>query len=169
MELVEIFFLLLLYVFPMYFSNGAPLVLHGKVPLDFGKKLFGKRILGDGKTILGAFSGILIGTAGGAMAFFLIPYAAQIPNYFSFIVFLSIGAILGDIIKSFIKRRLGFERGAQWVLADQLDFIFGGLILSSLIRLPEIEIVLLLLVITLFMHSATNFIAYKIKLKNVPW
>jgi len=153
----------------MYFSNGAPLVLHGVVPLDFGKKIFGKRILGDGKTILGAFSGILIGTAGGALAFFLIPYSSQIPHYFSFVVFLSFGAIMGDITKSFVKRRLGFERGAKWVLADQLDFIIGGLILSSLVRLPEIEIVVLLLIITLFMHSATNFIAYKLKLKNVPW
>ena len=67
----------------MYFANAAPIILHGEIPLDFGKKLFGKRIFGDGKTILGTFSGILVGISAGALIYFLIPKTQLISNYFS--------------------------------------------------------------------------------------
>lgn len=153
----------------MYFANAAPIILHGKLPIDFGKKLFGERILGDGKTILGAFSGILIGVSAGSLVYFIIPTAKIIPNYFLLIVSLSIGAILGDILKSFFKRRIKIKSGQQWAFADQLDFVIGGLVLSSFVRMPEVEIVIILLVLTVFVHSATNYLAFKVKLKKVPW
>ena len=35
------------------------------------------------------------------------------------------GAVSGDIIKSFFKRRVGFKRGAAVPFVDQLDFILG--------------------------------------------
>lgn len=169
MDIIEIFSFFLIYAIPMYFANAAPIILHGVVPLDLGKKLFGKRIFGDGKTILGTFSGILIGVSAGALIYFLIPETQLINNYFTFVVFLSIGAMAGDIFKSFLKRRIGLERGSHWAIADQWDFILGGLILSSLVRIPELEVVLVLLIITIFMHSITNILAYKLKLKKVPW
>ncbi len=159
----------LIYAVPMYFANAAPIMLHGTVPLDFGKKLFGQRIFGDGKTILGTFSGILVGASAGTLIYFLVPLSQSINQYFTFIVFLSVGAMLGDIVKSFLKRRIGLERGSHWAVADQWDFILGGLILSSFVRFPELEVILALLIITIFMHSATNIIAYKLKLKKVPW
>jgi CDP-2,3-bis-(O-geranylgeranyl)-sn-glycerol synthase len=157
------------YVGTMYFANAAPIVLHGTISLDLGKSIFGQRILGDGKTIIGTFAGILVGTAAGALLFFIIPLASTITNYFQLIVLLSVGAIFGDIVKSFFKRRLKIKSGQQWAIADQLDFVLGGLLLSSLVRIPEIELVVLILVITIFAHSAFNFIAFKLKLKKVPW
>jgi len=169
LEVIELVYLFLVYAATMYFANAAPIILHGKVPVDLGKKLFGERILGDGKTILGALSGVLIGVSAGSMVYFIIPIARTIPEYFLFVVSLSAGAIIGDIVKSFFKRRLKIKSGQQWALADQLDFIVGGLVFSSFVRTPEIEIVVALLVLTIFVHSATNYIAYKVKLKNVPW
>ena len=43
---------------------------------------------------------------------------------------LSFGALLGDMTKSFFKRRLGYERGAKFPLVDQLDFVAGAWILT---------------------------------------
>ena len=169
MDLLNLVFLFVVYAATMYFANAAPIILHGKTPIDLGKKLFGERIFGEGKTILGALSGILIGVSAGALVYFIVPTAQTIPNYFLFIVFLSIGAIFGDIAKSFFKRRIKIKSGEQWAFADQLDFILGGLILSSFIRVPELEIVVALLILTVFVHSATNYLAFKIKLKKVPW
>ena len=45
----------------------------------------------------------------------------------------------------------------------------GGLILSLVVRLPEVEVVLFLLIVTVFIHMVTNVIAFKLKLKRVPW
>jgi CDP-2,3-bis-(O-geranylgeranyl)-sn-glycerol synthase len=167
LELLEIIFL---YTVPLYIANSTPVIVHGKIPIDFGKNFFGKPILGKGKTFLGAFAGVLAGSAFGALIIQIFPFATSlIPNYFALAVFLSIGAILGDIVKSFFKRRFGIESGQKWVLADQLDFILGGIVLSLLVRVPEYWLVLLLLFATFFIHCGVNLIAYKLKLKKVPW
>ena len=39
---------------------------------------------------------------------------------------------MGDIIASFFKRRIGKDRGQDWVPVDQLDFILGVLFFSFL-------------------------------------
>ena len=158
------------YLIPLYIANSIPILLHGKSPLDFGRKIFGKRILGDGKSILGTLNGIIIGSLVGIIFALVIPSVfILIPEYILLAFLLALGAMLGDITESFFKRRIGFKRGEKWLGFDQLDFVIGGLILSLLIRIPEIEIVLVLLVITIFMHIFTNIVAFKLKLKKVPW
>jgi CDP-2,3-bis-(O-geranylgeranyl)-sn-glycerol synthase len=157
------------YLIPLYLANSTPIVIHGTFPLDFKLKLKTKRILGDGKTILGTLAGILSGIIFGLIYYFLTPIGNLIPNYLTLLVFLVIGGVLGDIVESFFKRRIGISRGEQWLLFDQIDFILGGLILSSIIVVPDIKLVLLLIGITYFAHRAFNYLAYKVKLKKVPW
>jgi CDP-2,3-bis-(O-geranylgeranyl)-sn-glycerol synthase len=48
--------------------------------------------------------------------------------------------MLGDIVESFFKRRIGLSRGEKWLGFDQIDFIIGGLLLSLFVRVPEIEL-----------------------------
>ncbi|MDD4250812.1 MAG: CDP-2,3-bis-(O-geranylgeranyl)-sn-glycerol synthase [Candidatus ainarchaeum sp.] len=166
----EIFILILAYVIPMYFANASPIMVHGKTPLDFKKNLFGKRVLGDGKTILGTLAGIFFGSIAGFIFAIIYPEIFLIiPNYFLLAVLLSTGAILGDIFESFLKRRLGFESGQQWFLCDQLDFIIGGLLFSFILIIPRFEIIIVLLFATILVHSLTNIIAFKLGLKKVPW
>jgi len=171
MDLVTAAILLALYLVPLYIANATPILIHGKTPLDFNKKLWGKPIFGKGKTIIGAASGIIAGAASGAVISIFIPFVlGVIPNYMFLAFMLGLGAILGDLIKSFFKRRYGIKSGEKWDFADQLDFVVGGIILSALFaRMPEWWIVLALLIATFFIHSATNFAAYKLKLKKVPW
>jgi CDP-2,3-bis-(O-geranylgeranyl)-sn-glycerol synthase len=170
-ELIGIILILVAYVVPMYIANAAPILIHGKKPLDFNLKYKGKRLLGDGKSILGFLAGIICGSLAGMALGFAIPEFVLLfgTSYFLLVFLLAFGAMLGDIVESFVKRRLGKKRGERWLVFDQLDFIIGGLILSLLIRLPELWLVVILLVATIFIHIMTNMAAYKLGLKKVPW
>ncbi len=163
--------ILVLYLIPLYIANATPILIHGKTPLDFNKKLFGKPIFGKGKTIIGAASGIIAGAAAGAVISIFIPSVLEVlPNYIFLAFILGLGAILGDLVKSFFKRRYGIKSGEKWAVADQLDFVAGGIVLSALLtRMPEWWVIIALLVATFFIHSATNFVAFRLKLKKVPW
>jgi len=170
MMFFEFILVLVAYLLPLYVANATPILFHGKMPVDLGRKYKGERILGKGKTILGALCGVLGGTFIGILFGLVYPQIyVLIPQYAILIILLSAGAIIGDMIKSFAKRRKGIKSGGRWFLVDQLDFIIGGLILSLITRLPEIGIVIFLLIVTIFIHIATNRIAFKLKLKKVPW
>jgi len=79
------------------------------------------------------------------------------------------------MIKSFFKRRRGIDRGGEWLLVDQFDFVVGALGLALLFdpswTLSTITIPLLvaILVITPLLHRIVNIIGYKVGLKEVPW
>lgn len=45
-------------------------------------------------------------------------------------LFLASGALLGDLVKSYFKRRRGIAAGKAWPLMDQLDAIVGAFFLS---------------------------------------
>jgi len=168
--LIEFAVLVFAYAIPMYFANATPIVFNGKRPLDFGKKIGKQRIFGDGKTIIGTFAGIGGGMVAGIVFLFFYPQIELlVPQYFIFATALSVGAISGDLVKSFIKRRLGIASGSHWLLFDQLDFVIGGLLLSLIVRVPEIEVAAFLLLATVLIHLASNFAAFKMKLKKVPW
>lgn len=79
------------------------------------------------------------------------------------------GAMLGDLIKSFVKRRLGITPGARWLPFDQIDFALGALIaITPWITLPLRDVVAIL-VITFAGDLATNRIAFRFGIKQTPW
>ncbi len=154
-----------LYFFlPAYVANTAACVFGKGRPVDFKKNFYDKRrIIGDGVTIRGIASGVLCGTIVGAL---------QQELLLGFL--LSLGAMVGDMAGSFIKRRAGLERGAHAPILDQLNFVVGGLVLASLI-LPvgefplNFETVLILFVLTPVGHLIVNKTGYRLKMKDVPW
>lgn len=162
----------LIYLPPMV-ANGSPVVISKFMkthPIDFGKKWRdGKRILGDGKSFEGAFGGIL---AGEITAILIGYFEGMLEDLSLTGGIASIGAILGDIIKSFFKRRLGIERGNSLPLADQLDFYLGATIavlLCNKCMHPTIDSFLFGVILIPALHVLTNFFAYKLGLKDVPW
>lgn len=146
-------------IIPIYIANAVPVLFKGKRPIDFGRLFIdGKRIFGDGKTFEGFIYGVLFGTIAGAIV-----YSAL----YGFI--LSLGALLGDLLGAFIKRRLGLPRGHPFPILDQLDFVFGALLLFSLFHPITFEQILFIILITPPIHVASNAIAYLLKLKPNPW
>ncbi len=161
---------------PAYIANPTAVVFGGGAPIDFGKNWRdGRRILGSGKTFRGLFGGTACGVIIGllqrqatASDIFIIPSITAI-------ITLSSGALLGDIVKSFFKRRLGFERGAKLPLIDQLDFVAGAWILTYIFD-PQwfndnftFWIIITVLILTPVLHRLTNILGYYIKVKKEPW
>jgi CDP-2,3-bis-(O-geranylgeranyl)-sn-glycerol synthase len=163
---------------PAYLANPTAVVFGGGTPIDFKKNwLDGRRMFGDGKT----FRGLIGGTSCGIIIG-LIQMQLTSLNYLGTFTLISIstlsfGALLGDIIKSFFKRRLGYERGAKFPLVDQLDFVAGAWILTYVFDpiwfsdnfLSAPWIMVTVVVFTPLLHRLTNIIGYYIKLKKEPW
>ncbi len=161
----------MLYLVPLYITNASALLFGGKHPLDFDKKLFGKAIFGMGKTIEGTLGGLL---AGLLSVFLIILFFGEFTpllhsNYFLVGTLLCVGAVGGDLLGSFIKRRSGIPRGGRVFLLDQLDFVFGGIALSYWLVVPTPLEATLIVGITLIAHCLTNYVAFKLKMKSVPW
>ena len=85
------------------------------------------------------------------------------------IILITIGAIAGDFIGSFSKRRFGLKRGASVPLLDQLGFVICAILFALPLYTLKIESIIFLIIITPIIHLFSNYIAYKIKVKSVPW
>jgi len=159
----------LVFILPSYVANASPVLtprlIHNPHPIDGGRLfLDGKRILGDGKTVEGFLIGVAAGTLTGLILQLLSLHTVieALP--------LSLGALLGDCLGSFIKRRMGLKRGDSLHVADQLLFLVFSLTLYSLaFKPPPLSWVLFLLVFTPIAHRLTNYVAYRLGLKPVPW
>ncbi|AIF69966.1 hypothetical protein PAP_07885 [Palaeococcus pacificus DY20341] len=159
------------YILPAYFANSSPVVFKGRTPIDFGKNFIdNKRILGDGKTWRGFFGGLTVGVLISLIQYHLIPSYYGSPYFALKLGFaLSFGALLGDLIGSFIKRRANFPRGYPAIGLDQWGFLIVAMILAYPIKTIETKQVLFLLVVTPFVHWLANVFAYKVGWKSVPW
>jgi len=161
-EKVNIFLkgLYAIYTFlPAYFANATPTILGGGKPVDFKRNFIdGRRLFGDNKTIRGFVSGVFAGTVVGILQGEPLRGAL-----------LSLGALIGDLGGAFVKRRFGLDPGAPLPLLDQLDFVAGALILSVNFFPIDVTSMILIIVLTPFIHFLTNTIAYALKLKSRPW
>lgn len=172
---------------PALVPNSAAVLFGGGTPVDFGRSWRGKRVLGDGKTWRGFFGGALTGLGVGAVqvmvtvslgeqdrfGFGELPWAVVV------VAALSFGAMTGDCVGSFLKRRFGVGRGEKAPVLDQYNFVAGAVVLA-LIASPGWFIghyiednglwgLLVFLVVVPLLHRAVNIIGYKLGKKNVPW
>jgi len=167
---------------PAYITNASAVWFGGKTPIDRGRYWGKNRLLGDGKT----YEGLLMGTSCGFLfgivqELFLSDYLAIIPSFGIFPFFLvtlfclAAGAMVGDLVGSFLKRRMGLERGVSLPVVDQLDFVGGAWLLLFLgartwfIETFSVQIIVAVLCITPVLHLFTNYIGFKIGKKKVPW
>ncbi len=157
----------LIVVAPALAANGTPPLVRGSKPIDGGATFIdGRRLLGDGKTWEGALAGL---ASGGIVALALLAITGS--TYMLAVGLLAaLGAVLGDIIGSFAKRRLGMPRGAPAPILDQLDFYVGAVIATYLAGIRwDLLVAAKTALIVGFMHIASNIVAYKLGLKKVPW
>jgi CDP-2,3-bis-(O-geranylgeranyl)-sn-glycerol synthase len=171
----------LYFILPAYFSNGAGLVFGGGLPADFGKSdSNGVRWIGDGVTWRGLIGGTIIGIITGIIQGFLAPYIlssfgefittpiiTNVPEGALIGFLLGFGALLGDALGSFLKRRIGIGRGKPAPILDQLDFLIVALILVSFVVKMDWVFIAMAIILTLIIHLMANTGAYLLGLKDV--
>ena len=171
----------LYFMLPAYFANMAPVLFknHFKFlakPLDFNRKIKGERILGSHKTLRGLVAGIVFGIITAFIQYLLyrVPYFAGISlidysNWFWIGLLIGAGAVIGDSVKSFFKRRANVKPGGKWIPFDQLDFVVGALLFVSIVYVPSIGVIIAALIISFLLHITANHIGYYLGIRKVRW
>ncbi len=162
-------------VLPAYIANSSAVIFHGTIPIDLGKFYKdNERIFGNGKTIRGFIGGVVAGTLIGYIMMNFINFE-KVPKFtIPVIVALVFGAMLGDLTKSFIKRRLHLPQSDKLFL-DSIDFIIGAFVLLMLVDFSWFSnyvtpyVLAIVFIATPICHRIANIIGYKINIKKVPW
>ena len=174
---------MLWFFLPAYGANmgagGSKFVFKSfNTPLDFGKSFKGVRIFGDHKTIRGYLVGIFVSI--------ILVYIQKFLFDFDFFEEISLidyggvnlillgflfgfGALFGDSVKSFFKRRIGKRSGGKWIPFDQLDWVIGSIIFVSFIFTLGLVHIIISLILFFFLHLGINIIFYKFGLRDEQW
>lgn len=156
---------------PAFIANAVPVFVSGLGRIDRGLKLKdGKALLGSHKTNGGLISAVLVGLLVGLVAPLYFPeifYESELEGYQLFIgPLMGFGAILGDAIGSFVKRRINIKPGAPFPIVDQIGFIFVAFILAEIfVNIPSTW--WWVIPFTLVLHIGSNLIAYFFGWKEV--
>lgn len=167
---------------PAAFANMAPVVANKlfpqwNKPVDYGRTWKGTEIFGSHKTYRGFVSGILVSFV---VFYFQQALFDKVPairhislfNYAEansvFGAWMGLCALLGDLIKSFFKRRFFIAPGRPWIPFDQIDWIIGALIGICVFYVPSVPIILTSLTIGIVLHFLIKYIGFLWKLSPTP-
>ena len=130
-----------------------------------------RRWLGDHKTIVG----FLLGVAAGVLTSYLqshiswSPHSLEPSSRIAVGWAQGVGAMSGDVVKSFFKRRVGIAPGRPWLPADQLDFILGAMLLGwPWLQMRPLDVALIL-AFTFVAHIVVDHIAFRLGIRDAKW
>tara|TARA_Y100000310_G_scaffold282894_1_gene304475 strand:- start:482 stop:940 length:459 start_codon:yes stop_codon:yes gene_type:complete len=141
--------------------------------IHFNQPIWEKK-LGKNKT----WRGIIVAVVFGTLTFLLQKWLFQFSffksisliNYSDFGLLLGflmgLGAILGDAVASFFKRRDKIKPGESWMPYDQIDFAIGALVLGWFVYVPKAGIAVIILVSSFFLHLIVSRIGYWLGIKK---
>lgn len=149
-------------------ANRLPVIKDWNTPMDFGKTWQGKRILGDNKRVRGLVFGTLMGGLTAVVVSKLNANTVVTIAPFWAGSLLGFGALMGDAVESFFKRRRRLAPGQSWFPFDQTDYIVGGLIaIYPFVQLP-VWVITTIIVVYFGLHLAVAYLAYLLGLKDRP-
>ncbi|MDN5275841.1 MAG: hypothetical protein JWN33_490 [Candidatus Saccharibacteria bacterium] len=160
------------------FASRIPGLKQWNTPLDGGKRLRGKEILGTHKTWRGIITGLITATIVFALqqqAYIQWEWVRELSdpaNYQQLPLILGtmlgLGALGGDAIESFFKRQFGIKSGNAWVPFDQIDYIIGAILLSLLFIVLPFHLYIIMAVVWFLMHLISSYIGWLLGLKKKP-
>lgn len=185
MAILTYIFSCLYFFLPAYFANMTPPLMRRAnlfnfldKEVDFGKKFFGQPIFGRHKSWRGVILGIAIGFLVAIIQGYLYQFSAvknisfldyHQNNIFLFGFLISSGAIFGDLLFAFIKRRLKMEPGTKFVPFDQTNYVIGAAIFLTPIFKIEIMVWMTLFILTFLLHIIVNRIGYYLRIHFAKW
>lgn len=178
---IVIFTLKCLYLMlPAYFANMAPVIVKKinlfAFPIDFNKEINNKPIFGKNKTFRGLIFGIIFAIIVAYLQYLL--YSTEFFKNISFIEYrnwllfgflMGLGALIGDLVKSFFKRRLGIKPGEKFVPFDQTDFVVGALVFIMPIFDLTLQIFIVSLLLSFALHIIVNHAAFWLRIRSEKW
>ncbi|HEX6641274.1 MAG TPA: CDP-archaeol synthase [Thermoanaerobaculia bacterium] len=158
-----------IYVFlPAGVANATPPLLTrflgpGRA-IDGGRQWRGRPLLGAHKT----WQGLIGGSCAGIATFALQRRFDGLDVPMSFGIAISVGALAGDLVKSFVKRRLAVVPGRSWFPFDQIDYVIGGLAAGALfVQFPPV-IIAATIAAYFVLHLVVSAIGYALGIKTAP-
>jgi CDP-2,3-bis-(O-geranylgeranyl)-sn-glycerol synthase len=145
---------------PAMLANSSAVIFSGGPAIDMGTKFIDSEpIFGKNKTTRGLLGGML----SGGLVGLILSQGLQ-----GFVM--AAGALVGDLLGAFIKRRFKLEPGQPFPLLDQYDFVVGAIATALLFGYPLDPSGCSVFLITIpVVHFGANYLAYKSGLKRVPW
>ena len=179
------------FLIPAYCANMIPPIAKRfkmfeflNIPVDFGKKSHdGRPIFGKNKTYRGFLVGIIGGLIGAFIQMFLFRFSLfqtlsvngidyTNPQTIILIgVLMGAGAITGDVIESYFKRRLNVDSGSSMAPWDQIDFVVGAYVFVFAFVYMYItwQLFICSLIITFFLTVIVNHVSYYLHIRNERW
>lgn len=170
---LRVFYLIL----PAVAANAAPVIANQLLPswnrpVDFNAKFRGKPLLGRNKTwrgILASFAAIMIVVVIQRLLYD-IQFFSDI-SFFSYsstqILLMAIvvgaGVVAGDLVNSFVKRRLGISPGGGFFPWDQLDAVIGGMIAVIFFWVPTIPVIVTIILLAFILSFMMNGLKQDLK------
>lgn len=172
------------FMLPAYVANLSGLAFGGGRPIDGGKDFHdGSRLIGNGVTWRGFRNGTLLGTSVGLVLGIIGTFYGDLSiltwgiidlHVYGSVIgglilgfLMAFGALFGDAVGSFLKRRIGLKSGESAPIMDQLDFVIGALVLSVLVVQISWNLFVIIAIITIILHVGSNSIAYIVGIKDV--
>ena len=129
------------------------------------------RWLGSHKTVFG----FALGVVGGVIATYIqarLDWAGALAvqaGWLELGLRLGIGAMAGDAVKSFLKRRAGIGPGQPWIPFDQIDFAVGALVLAGTVADLAWSDVGLIVLFSAVGHVVVNHIGHAMRIRRSAW
>lgn len=170
------------FLVPAGFANMAPVI--GKKllpqlakPVDCGKSWRGKRIFGANKTWRGFIFGAIVGIGMLWLQQYLYQFSffqsISLVNYPETSVFLGfwlgVGALMGDSIESFFKRRVNIAPGQPWIPFDQIDDAIGAMVFAIPFYWVGWTLFAYGIVIYFILNILVNWFAYYTGIRKEKW
>ena len=147
-------------------ANGAPVVLSALMgkrldsAIDCGFRLpDNKPVLGSSKTWRGVIGAIVFTSIGAVLLGYSVPVGTQIALY----------AVLGDIISSFIKRRMGMAPSSMAPLIDQVpESLLPALMLMDSFEL-DYQSIIILVCLFIVIELLLSLVFFKLGIRKRPY
>jgi CDP-2,3-bis-(O-geranylgeranyl)-sn-glycerol synthase len=160
---------LLYFMAPAYAANMAPPLV--KYWRGWNRPI-SRRWLGSHKTVIGFAAGVVSAVAAAFLQHSIAGVTSPASAGGSWVELglrFGLGAMIGDAVKSFFKRRLQIPPGRPWIPFDQLDFVAGALIFvapRSILTPGDVAIVLAL---SFAGHIGVNHAACWLGIRDTKW
>ena len=161
------------------FASRIPYLRRFDYPIDNNRMYHSRPIFGPHKT----WRGLLTGTIVAVTTVYAQTLLWQLPGLRSLIgptidyahisIFLygiafGLGALGGDALESFFKRRFNIASGNSWLLFDQVDYVLGAIVATMLLVLLPLYIYVEIIVIFVLVHLLSSYVGFRMGLKDKP-